>query len=59
MRDQSIPIADLNRLRLRIESKPEVVRDWYKGFRPIQYLRHGSYPKRFPIRAQAAEGSAI
>src|SRR5260370_39918812 len=33
MRDRSISIADLNQLRLWIESKPEVPEgDWYKDF---------------------------
>ena len=33
MRDRAIRIFDLNQLRLRVESNPEVPEDdWYKGF---------------------------
>ena len=61
MRDWSISIADLNnRLRLWIESKPEVPEgDWYKDFGSFKICGHGSYPKTFLLRGQAAKGSSI
>lgn len=47
MRDREIRIADLNRLRLWIESKPEVPGgDWYKDFGSFKICGHGPLPKR-------------
>ncbi len=46
MRDRAITVADLNRLRLWIEWKPEVPEgDWYKDFGSFKICGHGSYPK--------------
>jgi hypothetical protein len=46
MRDRAISIADLNELRLWIESKPEVpYGDWYKDFGSFKICGHGSYPR--------------
>ena len=60
MRDRSIGIADLNQLRLWIESKPEVPEgDWYKDFGTFKICGQGPYPKTFLLRGQAAKGSAI
>ena len=53
MHDRTISIADLNQLRLWIESKPEVPEgDWYKDF-------GSSYPKTFLLGGQAAKGEAL
>ena len=60
MRDRSISIADLNLLRLWIESEPEVPEgDWYKDFGSFKICGQGSYPKTFLLRGQAAKGSSI
>src|SRR5712692_10281807 len=46
MRDRTISIADLNQLRLWIESQPEVPEGgWYKDFGSFKICGHGSYPK--------------
>ncbi|MFB3778833.1 MAG: hypothetical protein ACE141_14540 [Bryobacteraceae bacterium] len=60
MRDRSISIADLNRLRLWIETKPEVPDgDWYKDFGSFKICGSGSYPKTFLLRGQSARGQAV
>ena len=60
MRDRSISIADLNRLRVWIESKPEVPAGaWFKDFGSFKICGHGSYPKTFLLRGQAAKGDAL
>jgi len=60
MRDRSIGIADLNRLRLWIESKPEVPDgDWYKDFESFMICGRGSYPKTFLLRGHAAKGECL
>ncbi|HXN50200.1 MAG TPA: hypothetical protein VN893_26355 [Bryobacteraceae bacterium] len=60
MRDRAIGIADLNQLRLWIESKPEVPEsDWYKDFRSFKICGEGSLPKTFLLRGQAAKGKAV
>ena len=41
MRDRAISIADLNQLRVWIESKPEVREgDWYKDFGSLLLCKH-------------------
>ena len=48
MNERAISLADLNRLRIWIESEPEVSEgDWYKGFGSFKICGHGSYPKTF------------
>jgi len=60
MRDRAISIADLNELRLWVESKPEVPSgDWYKDFGSFKICGHGSYPKTFLLRGQAAKGVSL
>ena len=60
MRDRSIIIADLDRLRLWIESEPEVPEgDWYKDFGSFKVCGEGKYPKTFLLRGQAARGTEI
>jgi hypothetical protein len=45
MRDRAISIADLNQLRLWIESLPEVPEgDWYKDFGSFKLCGRGSFP---------------
>jgi len=60
MRDRSITIADLNQLRLWIETQPEVPdSDWYKDFGSFKICGHGPLPKTFLLRGQAAKGVAL
>lgn len=60
MRDRSIQLADLNLLRLWIESQPEVPEgDWYKDFGSFKICGRGSYPKTFLLRGQPAKGIAL
>jgi hypothetical protein len=60
MRDRSIGIADLNQLRLWVESNPEVPEgEWYKDFGSFKICGQGPYPKTFLIRGQAAKGAAV
>jgi hypothetical protein len=60
MRDRAISIADLNQLRLWIESNPEVPEDdWYKDFGSFKICGHGSYPKTFLTRSQTAKGESL
>jgi len=60
MRDRTIGVDDLNHLRLWIESNPEVPEGtWYKDFGTFKICGHGSYPKTFLLRGQAAKGEAL
>jgi len=57
MRDREISLADLNQLRLWIESEPDVPEgDWYKDFGTFKLCGQGSCPKTFLSRGQAAKG---
>jgi hypothetical protein len=60
MLDRLISLADLNQLRLWVESKPEVPEnDWYKDFGSFKICGQGPFPKTFVFRGQAAKGSSI
>jgi hypothetical protein len=60
MRDRGISLADLNQLRLRIETQPEVPEgDWYKDFGSFKICGHGSYPKTFLLAGQTAKGETL
>jgi hypothetical protein len=60
MHDRSISIADLNQLRLWMETQPEApASDWYKDFGSFKICGRGSYPKTFLLRGQAAKGEAL
>jgi hypothetical protein len=60
MNERAISLADLNRLRIWIESEPEVSEgDWYKDFGSFKICGHGSYPRTFLLAGQAAKGSAL
>jgi hypothetical protein len=58
--DRSISIADLNELRLWIESNPVVPEaEWYKDFGSFKIRGHGSYPKTILLRGQPAKGESL
>jgi hypothetical protein len=60
MRDRAINIADLNQLRLWIDSAPEVPQgDWYRDFGTFKICRSGSLPKTFLLKGQVAKGKAV
>jgi hypothetical protein len=60
MRDRNISIDDLNRLRLWIETKPEVPEGrWYKDFGSFKLCGEGRYPKTFLLRGQVAVGEKL
>jgi hypothetical protein len=60
MRDRQISIADLNQLRLWIETGPEVpTGEWYKDFGTFKLCGAGRFPKTFLLRGQAAKGESI
>ena len=60
MHDRSIGLEDLNRLRVWIESRPEVPEgDWYKDFGSFKLCGKGKYPKTFLLPGQAAIGQKL
>jgi len=60
MRDRRITLADLNALRLWMESQPEVpAGEWHKDFGSFKLCGEGSYPKTFLLRGQAARGTRL
>ena len=60
MRDRAIGIADLNELRLWIDTKPEVPEgDWYKDFGSFKICGAGALAKTFLLRGQMAKGGEI
>jgi hypothetical protein len=60
MRDRAISMADLNELRLWVDSLPEVpVGDWYKDFGSFKICGKGSFPKTFLLLGHAAKGHEV
>ena len=60
MNERAINVADLNQLRVWIESEPVVSEgDWYKDFGSFKICGRGAYPKTFLLAGQVAKGSAI
>lgn len=60
MRDRQISLTDLNRLRLWIETKPEVPEGrWYKDFGSFKLCGEGKLPKTFLLAGQAATGQKL
>jgi hypothetical protein len=60
MRDREITIDDLNRLRLWVESNPDVPEsDWYEDFGSFKLCGCGSLPKTFLRAGQAAIGEPV
>ena len=56
----AISIADLNQLRIWIDSKPDGPEgDWFKDFGSFKICGQGSLPKTFLLRGQAAKGEAV
>ena len=60
LHDRNISLHDLNRLRLWIETKPEVPEGpWYKDFGSFKLCGEGKFPKTFLLAGQAAKGRKI
>ncbi|MBA3914687.1 MAG: hypothetical protein H0X25_12755 [Acidobacteriales bacterium] len=60
MRDRHISIADLNQLRIWMESKPLVPEGpWYKDFGSFKLCGAGKYPKTFLQAGQVATGQKL
>jgi hypothetical protein len=60
MHDRKIGLDDLNRLRLWMETKPEVPEgNWYKDFGSFKLCGEGKYPKTFLLAGQVATGTRI
>ncbi len=60
MRDRNIRLEDLNRLRIWLESKPEVPEGpWYKDFGSFKLCGNSSFPKTFLLPGQVAKGQKL
>jgi hypothetical protein len=60
MRDRNITIADLNKLRIWVESSPLVPEgQWYKDFGSFKICGAGSFPKTFLLTGQPAQGESL
>jgi hypothetical protein len=60
MRDRRITLEDLNRLRLWIESDPDVPDGmWYKNFGSFKLCGEGQLPKTFLLPGQPAKGMKV
>lgn len=60
MRDRAISVADLNQLRIWVETQPQVPEgEWYKDFGSFKICGKGPYPKTFLLRGQAAKGEVL
>jgi len=60
MHDRQISLQDLNRLRVWIESKPNVPEGpWYKDFGSFKLCGEGRYPTTFLLAGQIATGQKL
>lgn len=60
MRDRNIRLEDLNKLRIWLESKPNVPEgSWYKDFGSFKLCGKGGFPKTFLLPGQAAKGQKV
>ena len=60
MHDRKIGLDDLNRLRLWLDSQPEVPQGpWYKDFGSFKICGEGRYPKTFLLSGQIATGAKL
>ena len=60
MRDRNVGLDDLNRLRIWIETRPNVPEGrWYKDFGSFRLCGEGKYPKTFLLAGQAASGQEL
>ena len=60
MHDRKISLDDLNRLRIWMESKPEVPEGpWYKDFGSFKLCGEGAYSKTFLLAGRVANGREL
>lgn len=60
MHERQISLNDLNRLRLWIETTPNVPEGkWYKDFGSFKICGEGALPKTFLIQGQIASGTEV
>jgi hypothetical protein len=60
MHDRNISLPDLNKLRVWMETKPEVPEGlWYKDFGSFKLCGEGKHPKTFLLAGQAALGRKL
>lgn len=60
MRDRKSSLDDLNRLRIWLETRPEVPNGpWYKDFGSFKLCGEGKYPKTFLLAGQVASGREL
>jgi len=60
MHDRNVGLPDLNRLRVWMESKPNVPEGpWYKDFGSFKICGEGKFPKTFLARGQLARGQEL
>jgi hypothetical protein len=60
MHQRNISLEDLNRLRLWIESKPDVPEGlWYKDFGSFKLCGEGKNPKTFLLPGQTGNGRKL
>lgn len=60
LHDRSISLHDLNRLRLWMETKPDVPEGpWYKDFGSLKLCGEGKFPKTFLLAGQPAIGRRL
>ena len=60
MHDRKISLDDLNRLRVWMESNPDVPEGpWYKDFGSFKLCGEGQYPKTFLLAGQSAIGKKL
>jgi hypothetical protein len=60
MCDRDIGIADLNGLRVWVETHPLVPEgEWYKDFGSFKLCGEGAYPKTFLLKGQHAKGEKL
>jgi len=60
MRDRNIAVGDLNRLRLWLETRPEVPEGpWFKDFGSFKICGSGSLPRTFLSSGQPAKGEEL
>ncbi len=60
LRDRSLSVQDLDRLRVWVESRPQVPEgEWYKDFGSFKLCGKGPLPKTFLLAGQAAKGQRL
>jgi len=60
MHDRNISLDDLNRLRVWLDTRPNVPEGpWFKDFGSFKICGEGKYPKTFLVAGQAASGDKL